>query len=60
MLLTDMDCRDNNEGVKSFMEKRPAKFTGTMETTNVTGYPWWVPIDILGRPKVSPAGGPKL
>ncbi|KAF2127947.1 enoyl-CoA hydratase/isomeras-like protein [Dothidotthia symphoricarpi CBS 119687] len=51
---------DNNEGVKSFMEKRPAEFTGTMENTKVTGYPWWVPIDTGGRAKVNPAGGPKL
>ncbi|KAI4684980.1 uncharacterized protein J4E88_004423 [Alternaria novae-zelandiae] len=51
---------DNTEGVKSFMEKRPAKFTGTMDTTNVTGYPWWMPIDTLGRPKVAPTGRAKI
>lgn len=53
-------CRDNSEGVKSFLEKRPANFTGTMDNTNVTGYPWWMPIDTLGRAKVDPSGKPKM
>ncbi|KAL6171157.1 hypothetical protein ACJQWK_04096 [Exserohilum turcicum] len=51
---------DNKEGVQSFMEKRQAAFTGTMDNTRVTGYPWWVPVDTLGRPKVAPTGGPKI
>lgn len=51
---------DNSEGVKSFLEKRPAKFSGTMDNTNVTGYPWWMPIDTLGRAKVNPSGKPKI
>ncbi|KAJ4402106.1 hypothetical protein N0V91_007467 [Didymella pomorum] len=51
---------DNSEGVKSFLEKRPAKFSGTMDDTNVTGYPWWMPIDTLGRAKVDPSGKPKM
>lgn len=54
------DCSDNSEGVKSFLEKRPAKFSGTMDNTNVTGYPWWMPIDTLGRAKVDPSGKPKI
>jgi hypothetical protein len=54
------NCRDNSEGVKSFLEKRPAKFSGTMDNTNVTGYPWWMPIDTLGRAKVDPSGKPKM
>lgn len=57
--LTDR-CSDNSEGVKSFLEKRPAKFSGTMDSTNVTGYPWWMPIDTLGRAKVDPSGKPKI
>ncbi|KAJ6192934.1 ClpP/crotonase-like domain-containing protein [Bipolaris maydis] len=51
---------DNNEGVKSFMEKRPANFKATMDKTKVTGYPWWIPVDTLGRPKVAPTGGSKI
>ncbi|KAJ4292559.1 hypothetical protein N0V90_009222 [Kalmusia sp. IMI 367209] len=43
---------DNKEGVKSFMEKRPAKFTGTMDNTSVSAYPWWNPIDVVRRPKI--------
>lgn len=53
-------CRDNTEGVQSFLKKRPAKFEGTMENTKVTGYPWWMPLDVLGRPKVAPTGREKL
>jgi len=51
---------DNSEGVQSFLEKRPANFSGTMDNTNVTGYPWWMPIDTLGRAKVDPSGKPKM
>jgi hypothetical protein len=42
------------------MEKRPPKFTGTMENTNVVAYPWWMPIDTLGRAKVDPTSRPKI
>ena len=51
---------DNLEGVQSFLEKRPAKFSGTMDSTNITGYPWWMPIDTLGRAKVDPTGKSKI
>lgn len=51
---------DNDEGVKSFMEKRPANFKATMDKMKVTGYPWWIPVDTLGRPKVAPTGGSKI
>ncbi|KAF1851604.1 enoyl-CoA hydratase/isomeras-like protein [Cucurbitaria berberidis CBS 394.84] len=51
---------DNEEGVQSFLQKRPAKFVGSMENTTVTGYPWWMPVDILGRPKVAPTGKAKI
>ncbi|KAF2189207.1 ClpP/crotonase [Zopfia rhizophila CBS 207.26] len=51
---------DNKEGVQSFMQKRPAKFTGTMENTTVSAYPWWTPIDVLGRAKGDPLGKPKI
>ncbi len=61
-LLVDVtnEYRDNSEGVKSFLEKRPAKFSGTMDNTNVTGCPWWMTIDTLGRAKVDPSGKPKI
>ncbi|KAJ9656707.1 hypothetical protein H2201_008466 [Coniosporium apollinis] len=42
---------DNAEGVKSFMEKRPAKFTGTMENSAPHAYPWWEPVHTTGPPK---------
>ncbi|KAI8933520.1 hypothetical protein NX059_009257 [Plenodomus lindquistii] len=51
---------DNTEGVKSFFEKRPAKFVGTLENTKMTQYPWFMQLDILGRPKVAPTGKPKI
>ncbi len=52
--------RDNKEGVQSFMQKRPARFTGTMDNTQVSAYPWWVPVDVVGRAKADPAGKPKI
>ncbi|KAL2690945.1 ClpP/crotonase-like domain-containing protein [Phyllosticta citricarpa] len=36
---------DNKEGVASFMEKRPPKFTDTLETDPPGAYPWWTPIE---------------
>ena len=52
--------RDNTEGVQSFLEKRQAKFTGTMGNTRVSAYPWWMPVDVLGRAKGAPMGRPKI
>ncbi|KAK7186966.1 hypothetical protein DPSP01_009346 [Paraphaeosphaeria sporulosa] len=46
---------DNKEGVQSFLQKRPAEFTGTMDNTHVAAYPWWNPIDVVRRPKVEGA-----
>lgn len=51
---------DNTEGVQSFLEKRQANFTGTLDNTKMTQYPWWMPLDILGRPRVAPMGKPKI
>ncbi|KAK4988489.1 hypothetical protein LTR50_003893 [Elasticomyces elasticus] len=42
---------DNKEGVKSFLEKRPARFTGTMEKDAPAAYPWWDPVDVGVRAK---------
>ncbi|KAF2091151.1 ClpP/crotonase [Saccharata proteae CBS 121410] len=49
---------DNKEGVKSFLEKRPANFTGSMEKDAPSAYPWWNPIDVGNRPTVDD-GRPK-
>lgn len=43
--------KDNNEGVKSFMEKRDPKFTATMREDAPSAYPWWDPIDTSVRPR---------
>jgi enoyl-CoA hydratase/carnithine racemase len=42
---------DNKEGVKAFLEKRPVKFTGTMESDAPAAYPWWTPVDVVERVK---------
>jgi enoyl-CoA hydratase/carnithine racemase len=41
---------DNTEGVKSFKEKRPAKFTATMLEDAPAAYPWWEPVSTASRP----------
>ena len=43
--------KDNIEGVKSFMEKRPAKFSGSMQNDAPQMYPWWSTVDTSARPK---------
>ena len=39
--------RDNDEGVKAFMEKRPVNFTATLKEDAPSIYPWWTPIDTV-------------
>ena len=41
--------KDNNEGVKSFMEKRDPKFEGTMREDAPPIYPWWDAVDTSVR-----------
>lgn len=43
--------KDNTEGVKSFMEKRAAHFTGTMQKDAPEVYPWWESVATSSRPK---------
>ncbi|KAF2668828.1 enoyl-CoA hydratase/isomerase family protein [Microthyrium microscopicum] len=50
---------DNGEGVKSFMEKRPPKFVGTMYEHAPQTYPWWTPTNIV-YPAKGKVNGPKL
>jgi len=52
--------RDNEEGIKSFFEKRPARFEGTLQDDAPAVYPWWEPVDTTNRPKPILAGKSKL
>ncbi|KAJ6784923.1 hypothetical protein PWT90_09243 [Aphanocladium album] len=41
---------DSAEGIKSFLEKRPPKFVGTIDNQRPYGYPWYSELDV--RPKL--------
>ena len=40
------DKADKEEGIKSFLEKRPAKFTGSVDKDVPGCLPWWQPVDV--------------
>ncbi|KAF3931212.1 hypothetical protein ABW19_dt0208068 [Dactylella cylindrospora] len=44
---------DNKEGVKSFLEKRPPKFVGSIHKDAPQAYPWWNPVNIIGWPQLA-------
>jgi len=44
---------DNKEGVASFMEKRPAAFSGTMAKDAPAAWPWWDYVDTVPRIKAA-------
>lgn len=43
--------RDKKEGVESFLQKREARFTGTLDKDAPSAWPWWTPID-TAKPKL--------
>ncbi len=40
------DKKDKIEGIDSFLEKRPAKFEGSVDEDMVACLPWWEPTDV--------------
>ncbi|RMD43849.1 hypothetical protein DV735_g1346, partial [Chaetothyriales sp. CBS 134920] len=46
MISAMIGSKDNVEGIKSFMEKRPARFEGRMPDDAPATYPWWQTPDI--------------
>jgi enoyl-CoA hydratase/carnithine racemase len=49
--------KDNEEGIKSFFERRPPGFEGTMAEDAPEAYPWWDPVDIQRNTQVASKGG---
>jgi len=56
-MFANKDCK---EGVQSFMEKREAKFSATLEEDGPPLYPWFTEVDTGSRPRLDRAGKPKL
>jgi hypothetical protein len=49
--------KDNEEGVKSFFEKKSPHFGGTVPADAPEVYLWWNPTDVGSKPQVSSPGG---
>jgi enoyl-CoA hydratase/carnithine racemase len=43
------DGRENEEGIRSFFEKRSPNFKGTLEEDAPAYYPWWNRVDVQSR-----------
>lgn len=56
--VTDVWSSDNTEGVKSFLEKRPVRFVGSMAKGTVVAYPWFALLDTSNRAKAVAATTP--
>ena len=52
ILYDSFGSRDNAEGTKAFLEKRPVNFEGSMQNDAPDAWPWWDPIDTRNRPVV--------
>jgi enoyl-CoA hydratase/carnithine racemase len=50
------DKKDKEEGFKSFLEKRPPNFQGTLDDDMASCLPWWTPVDV----QVQKSNKPKL
>ena len=49
--LTSMS--DNAEGVQAFLEKRPVRFTGTLDDDAPSTWPWWDRLDVSSQAKAA-------
>jgi enoyl-CoA hydratase/carnithine racemase len=47
------DKSDKEEGINSFLEKRPVKFTGSVHRDMPECLPWWEPKDVEPRKKIA-------
>ena len=56
-MFANPDC---TEGVKSFLEKRPANFSATLEKDGPLIHPWHNEVDVGSRPRVDLSSKAKL